>query len=224
MQSCTKGCKLVGRGVLNHPHPNAPDARARSGLGGDDNISLLSVCRPGHALLQPTHQGLSSTFHPTAQSISIWVRIHRPSQLVQPGPGRLITAQPEHAAVTPVCCPPFFWLVTYHIARNHITSGFRVSWKIVPAVADGLTSAAAALEQSGHEPRLSSSLWHCGRLKTIWPPKAHQMGPAVLLGRKTILELLDCPRVVLYTRNLLVGGRLSQGDTHLTTLPPGNME
>src|SRR5450759_5410237 len=31
---------------------------------------------------------------------------------------------------------PFFWLVTYHIARNHITSGFRVSWKIVPAVAE----------------------------------------------------------------------------------------
>jgi hypothetical protein len=36
----------------------------------------------------------------------------------------------------PSALAPFFWLVTYHIARDHITSGFRVSWKIVPAVAE----------------------------------------------------------------------------------------
>jgi hypothetical protein len=31
---------------------------------------------------------------------------------------------------------PVFWLVTHHIARNHVGNGGRVSWKIVPAVAD----------------------------------------------------------------------------------------
>jgi hypothetical protein len=31
---------------------------------------------------------------------------------------------------------PFFWLVTAHIARNQIVSGFRVSWKMVPAVTE----------------------------------------------------------------------------------------
>ena len=31
---------------------------------------------------------------------------------------------------------PFFWLVTNHIARNHIRNGLRVPSKIVPAVSD----------------------------------------------------------------------------------------
>jgi len=29
-----------------------------------------------------------------------------------------------------------FWVVTYHIARNHVVKGIWLSWKIVPAVTD----------------------------------------------------------------------------------------
>ena len=60
---------------------------------------------------------------------------HGAAQLVQPGPGSFVAAKPqfplEASALT-----PFFWLVTNHIARNHIRNGLRVPSKIVPAVSD----------------------------------------------------------------------------------------
>src|ERR1039458_9269058 len=36
----------------------------------------------------------------------------------------------------PNALAPFFWLVTYHIARNHMIKGLRISWKTVPAVTE----------------------------------------------------------------------------------------
>jgi len=54
---------------------------------------------------------------------------HRPAQFVEPRPGCLVATQPK--ALT-----PFFWLVTNHIAGNHIRNGLRVPSKIVPADSD----------------------------------------------------------------------------------------
>jgi hypothetical protein len=69
--------------------------------------------------------------------------------------GRPVAAWPDQRAATcaatsmrfrssrnraPACRPmalaPVFWLATHHMARNHVGSGVRVSWKIVPAVTD----------------------------------------------------------------------------------------
>jgi len=36
----------------------------------------------------------------------------------------------------PIALAPFFWLVTYQIARNQTRRGVRVSWKMVPAVTE----------------------------------------------------------------------------------------
>src|SRR5712691_5582970 len=59
---------------------------------------------------------------------------HGSPQLVQPRPRRLVAAQTPSTRWSPSALTPVFWLVTHHIARNHIRSGFRVPSKTVPAV------------------------------------------------------------------------------------------
>jgi hypothetical protein len=66
-----------------------------------------------------------------------------------------------------------------------------------------LTPASAALELGGtNYDGLRTFAMRAS--KTIWPSELHQVGPAALFGRKTILKLLDCPRIVIHTRNLQV--------------------
>ena len=85
---------------------------------------------------------------------------HRAAQLVQPGPRRLIAPQAQDALESQRAGAGL-WLVTHHIARNHVVSGVRVSWKIVPAVTDVCRPHAA------HSSRLRTGHalgWpHCGQ-------------------------------------------------------------
>jgi hypothetical protein len=60
---------------------------------------------------------------------------HRSTGLVQPRPGRLIAAKPEHS-LQPERGDTRSWFTTYQIAANQLTSGVRVPAKIVPAVTD----------------------------------------------------------------------------------------
>ena len=60
---------------------------------------------------------------------------HGTPQFVQPCPGAQVAAQAQNA-LQPRALAPCFCAVTHQKARNHKTSGFRVSWKIVPAVSD----------------------------------------------------------------------------------------
>src|SRR5271166_5084635 len=60
----------------------------------------------------------------------------------------------------PSALTPFFWLVTNHIARNHIRNGLRVPSKIVPAVSDVFFAAGPTPQPSSRHhpwlPRLSA--------------------------------------------------------------------
>ncbi len=58
---------------------------------------------------------------------------NRPPQLVKPGPGGLVTTQPN-CRCNPGALTPCFSAVTHHMARNQVRSGLRVPSKIVPAV------------------------------------------------------------------------------------------
>jgi len=87
-----KCLKAVGGGVGDPPHPDAAHSLVRF-LHGDRNQGLLFGLSARHPLLDPAQVRLVD-FDGTRQPIAPRPH-HRPPQLVQPSPRRLVAAQPQ---------------------------------------------------------------------------------------------------------------------------------
>src|SRR4029453_10605063 len=94
MQSLMNGCRLAAEAsaiirILIRPMPG-PSACAAT-----TTKALLDFCRPPITpSAKAPDEGLVH-FDPAAQPVPVWSD-HRPPQFMQPGPGRLVTAQPQH--------------------------------------------------------------------------------------------------------------------------------
>jgi hypothetical protein len=120
----------VGQGRLGDvgeaPHAHAPgrltvifDGDRHDRLAGDATARGAGPARPELALVDLDRAGeeLASRNH------------HRAAQLVKPRPRRLVAAEAHHA-LQPSAETPCFWLTTYQITANQLTSGIRVPAKI----------------------------------------------------------------------------------------------
>ena len=113
-----------------------PDAGQSAALDfhRNDNQRLGFRLPPAPARVHAPHIGLVH-FDPAGEAIAARTH-HRPTKLVEPRPGGLVAAQTQRPLQPQGAHPRLLWFVTHHIARNHVTNGVRVSWKIVPAVTD----------------------------------------------------------------------------------------
>src|SRR5512134_3070553 len=137
--SSRRGSRLTGRrgsaargNIFDASHADAAGAPPLD-LGRDHHDRLLVRLSPDNAGFPAAHVRFID-LHFTVQKVTPWLH-HRPPQLVEPRPGRLVAAQTENA-LHASALTPCFWFVTYHIAWNQSRSGLRVPSKIVPAVGD----------------------------------------------------------------------------------------
>ena len=87
----------IGGGIANPTEPNAAHASAVL-LGRDDDQRLLEPAAAARPVLGSADVGfvdLDTSGEPLAPRSH-----HGPTQLVEPGPGRLIAAQPQHSLQT----------------------------------------------------------------------------------------------------------------------------
>jgi hypothetical protein len=110
--------RVRGR-IPNPPQPD-PAHTVAVFLDGDDDQRFLERATTPHALLERAHVRFVD-FDAAREALAARPH-HRPTQLVQPCPRGLVTAQAPVRALVPV-----FWLVTHHIARNQTDRDVRVS-------------------------------------------------------------------------------------------------
>jgi hypothetical protein len=110
---------------------------------------------------------------------------HRPPQLMQPRPRGLVISSPS------TCCRPMalgsiFWLLTHHMARNHVGSGVRVSLKIVPGATGRLTVTGCAVEKRTHRPRFGPAAFRTAEAGgTIAAAPVARHASALRIGART---------------------------------------
>ena len=200
-----KGVQTVGRRVGDATQPDPADAVAYF-FGGDDDQRLRRRGPP----LSPA-DAAHKTFvdlHPARQPIASRPD-HRSAQLVQPGPRRFVTPQPQEAlqpqgAGTRLLAghpphrvkpqPEWFPRILEHRSRRDRCLG----------------TARGTLPESSRRPpglRLATPA-----AKAIGPPQPAQIDSARVLGRKPGLELAHSPRLIGHApETLLIGGTSVKG-------------
>jgi hypothetical protein len=108
--------------VGDAPHAHAPgrltailDGDRHDRLAGDATARSAGPARAEVALVHLDRAG---------EELAAWDH-HRAAELVKPRPRRLVAAKAQHA-LQPERRDAFFWLTTYQIAANQLTSGVRV--------------------------------------------------------------------------------------------------
>jgi hypothetical protein len=133
---------------------------------------------------------------------------------MQPSPSRLVTTQPS-TLCKPSALAPFFWLVTYHMARNHVFRGLRVSWNTVPTVAEvwrshwqhchkvALTAHARRWSQRGHRKPSGHRIWkpRTGYFRVVRVERDCGRGDRACARGDGRLTLAGCPQFSLLIQN-----------------------
>ena len=172
--SSTNACRLSAeasatRRMRIRPDPAAPVLLDRH--GDQHLVSWLPPPQPGFLGPPVRLVHLDAPAKPVPAGAD-----HGPSQLVQPRPGRLVAAQPQHLLQAPGHSRRSSGVVTHHIARNHIVNGVRVSWKIVPAVTEVCRPQAAHSHRTRRTGQALS--WPQRRTaKAVRPSQLHQDRP-----------------------------------------------
>ena len=188
--------QAVGRGIRHPPHPDAPDGTAAY-LGGNDHQGLLAEVPASAARLDPADDGL---VHLDLRRDPIPAGPHhRAAELVQPRPGRAVTAQTEDAlqaqgagAVLLANHPPDRPKPERQRGTSALEDRARHHRRLVP-------TDRAHPESSPGGPRLGAIAR--GAHEAPPPTETRQVLAARLLGHEALFELLECARVLLHSPN-----------------------
>src|SRR5664280_2059831 len=188
-----KATKAGGRCVGNPSHSHSPAFEPIS-LYGDHNKCLLARFSALTSLLQGAPIRLIH-LHQPVQPIPPGPN-HGSPQLVQPRPGRSVTAKAQHTlqakgtgTVLLACDPPHgpkpsgqrLMGVLEHSSRLH-----------------GSMKAAGCADQQqalGHPIRVAIAP---RTDEAFWPPQLEQILPTLLLGAKTVFEITQRSRIILF--------------------------
>src|SRR5450631_1714966 len=135
-------------------------------------------------------------FHPPAQPIPAWPH-HRSPKLVQPRPGRLVAAQPQHF-LQPQRTGPVL------LARQPVHGPEPVHQRFARVLENRpcrhrclMTTFLALHEHRPYRPEVTAAATRAA--KAFWPSKLEQVLPARLLGIKPCFELAQIPRIFLHS-------------------------
>jgi len=185
----------AGRGGVTNPSQANPADPPSDLLRRDRDQSLLPLAWPtALALLETTQVGFVH-LHETAEPFATGAD-HRSTELVQPRPRRLVTAQAQDTLDTQGTGP--ILLARYGPHRSKPQRQRKVAaLKYGPRRHRDLAPTLAAQPKPPtHRPRLSTST--AGADKAIGPTKLTQVRPTGLVGGKAGFELGQGSRVVLH--------------------------
>src|SRR5450755_1442737 len=135
-------------------------------------------------------------FHPPTQTIPAWPH-HRSPQLVQPRPGRLVAAQPQHS-LQPQRTGPVL------LARQPVNGPEPIHQRFARVLENRpcrhrclMTTFLALHEHRPYRPEVTAAATRAA--KAFWPSKLEQILPARLLGIKPCFELAQIPRIFLHS-------------------------
>ena len=184
--------QAVGRHVLDPAQADAADALAILLGGNRDDRLALDLPAP-LALFRAAHIGFVD-FDRAAEAIPPRPH-HRPAQLVQPRPGGLVAAEPEHPLQTESADAV---LLAGNEPHGHEPGPERLA-RALEDRAGGERGApattAAAQQLIRHHPRLAAhaAVWAD---EPVRPAQAPDVVPARRLVPEPLLHLLEGPRVI----------------------------
>ncbi len=177
------------RRCVRHPAQPNPAQPLADVLGSDGNQGLFLGPAATDAILDAPDERLVH-FDVAGEPVPAWPH-HRPSQLVQPGPGRLVAAQAQHLLQRQRARPG---LLTGDGPHRPKPDGERAAGVLEdrPSRDGRLAATGGTLEQpAAHWPRL---LVGAGRTaESVWPAQPNQVGPTRLLRPESGVELALIP-------------------------------
>src|SRR5215472_16107017 len=132
---------------------------------------------------------------------------HRPTQFMQPRPGRLVSAQAQHSLPSQGAGAL--------LLDRHPPHRTEPQPQIVPAVTEVWVRASGALAKPASQ-RPRSTLPATWATEAVRPPQPKEILPTGFLGGKTNFKLTEIARVVLHRATYTTyWGYLSQPDTSI---------
>ena len=184
----------TARRSIRHPtQPDTPDAFSVR-LGRHYNQGLVSQVPAASPGLYATHIGFIY-FDLTGKAVTAGPH-HRATELVQPSPSRLVTAQSQATLQAQGTDTD---LLVRHIPHGSEPRNERSVCPLEdrPNRRRGVPMTASTLKPSTSPGRPSALTTARRTPKTLWPPKLHQVNAATLLGSKTSFEFGHSPRKIL---------------------------